>query len=143
MAPDLAARVEKHTGTTDVFTAYRVHEAIAKAYTPNATLIGLKSRPEVLMSVSGGHADVFVNTALSCLAMKKSQTALGNLHFPSPLVATAASFATRPDQDRRLLDFLNAWVEYNRGNSNVYSWIVEGLKNVNVDPSEVPADLQF
>ncbi|WP_151525330.1 Rne/Rng family ribonuclease [Serinicoccus kebangsaanensis] len=31
VAPDLAARVEKHTGTTDVFTTHRVHEAIAKA----------------------------------------------------------------------------------------------------------------
>lgn len=31
VAPDLADRVEKYTGTTDVFTAHRVHEAIAKA----------------------------------------------------------------------------------------------------------------
>ncbi|WP_228255143.1 Rne/Rng family ribonuclease [Ornithinimicrobium avium] len=31
VAPDLADRVEKHTGTQDAFTAYRVHEAIAKA----------------------------------------------------------------------------------------------------------------
>jgi len=31
VAPDLAERVEKATGTTDVFTTYRVHEAIAKA----------------------------------------------------------------------------------------------------------------
>lgn len=31
VAPDLAERVEKYTGTSDVFTAYRVHEAIAKA----------------------------------------------------------------------------------------------------------------
>lgn len=31
VAPDLADRVEKYTGTTDVFTTYRVHEAIAKA----------------------------------------------------------------------------------------------------------------
>ncbi|GGK61902.1 ribonuclease E/G [Ornithinimicrobium pekingense] len=31
VAPDLADRVEKHTGTTDVFSTYRVHEAIAKA----------------------------------------------------------------------------------------------------------------
>ncbi|WP_298751142.1 Rne/Rng family ribonuclease [uncultured Serinicoccus sp.] len=31
VAPDLADRVEKDTGTTDVFTTYRVHEAIAKA----------------------------------------------------------------------------------------------------------------
>ncbi|WP_405040284.1 Rne/Rng family ribonuclease [Serinicoccus sp. LYQ92] len=31
VAPDLAPRVEKYTGTSDVFTTYRVHEAIAKA----------------------------------------------------------------------------------------------------------------
>ena len=31
VAPDLADRVEKDTGTSDVFTTYRVHEAIAKA----------------------------------------------------------------------------------------------------------------
>ena len=31
VAPDLAPRVEKHTGTVDVFTEHRVHEAIAKA----------------------------------------------------------------------------------------------------------------
>ncbi|GAA1168391.1 hypothetical protein GCM10009584_06660 [Ornithinimicrobium humiphilum] len=31
VAPDLADRVEKYTGTTDVFSTYRVHEAIAKA----------------------------------------------------------------------------------------------------------------
>lgn len=31
VAPDLADRVEKYTGTQDVFTTYRVHEAIAKA----------------------------------------------------------------------------------------------------------------
>jgi ribonuclease E len=31
VAPDLADRVEKHTGTQDIFTAHRVHEAIAKA----------------------------------------------------------------------------------------------------------------
>ncbi|HSP60719.1 MAG TPA: Rne/Rng family ribonuclease [Ornithinimicrobium sp.] len=31
VAPDLADRVERHTGTTDIFTAHRVDEAIAKA----------------------------------------------------------------------------------------------------------------
>ncbi|OLT40979.1 ribonuclease [Serinicoccus sp. CNJ-927] len=31
VAPDLAERVEKYTGTTDVFATHRVHEAIAKA----------------------------------------------------------------------------------------------------------------
>ncbi|GAA5157447.1 Rne/Rng family ribonuclease [Ornithinimicrobium tianjinense] len=31
VAPDLAPRVEKYTGTTDIFSTYRVHEAIAKA----------------------------------------------------------------------------------------------------------------
>ena len=31
VAPDLADRLEKYTGTEDVFTTYRVHEAIAKA----------------------------------------------------------------------------------------------------------------
>ena len=31
VAPDLAPRVEKYTGTTDIFTTYRVSEAIAKA----------------------------------------------------------------------------------------------------------------
>ncbi|WP_237565846.1 Rne/Rng family ribonuclease [Ornithinimicrobium cerasi] len=31
VAPDLADRVEKHTGTQDIFTVHRVHEAIAKA----------------------------------------------------------------------------------------------------------------
>ncbi|MGC5583963.1 Rne/Rng family ribonuclease [Ornithinimicrobium sp. W1665] len=31
VAPDLADRVERHTGSTDIFTAHRVDEAIAKA----------------------------------------------------------------------------------------------------------------
>ena len=31
VAPDLAPRLEKYTGTSDVFSTYRVHEAIAKA----------------------------------------------------------------------------------------------------------------
>lgn len=121
-----------------------VHEISARRFASHATLIALKSRDECILAVQSGRADcVILAVNLGLTAVKKNPS-LGKfqmLHHPTVKLPTCMGVRKEANKDWR--DFLNAWVDYNRGIEQIRQWLYDGLAINGVKPEDIPADVEL
>lgn len=119
------------------------HELIARRYAGKANITGFKTRDEAILAVASGRADCFVCTIFLGLTAKKKNPQLGSFIMPQPYIQSAVSAAIQYDIDRRFRDFISTWCDFNRGNGQIREWIVANLAKVNIQPEDVPSEVQF
>jgi len=121
-----------------------VHEISARRFASHATLIALKTRDECVLAVQSGRADcVIMAVNLGLTAIKKNPT-LGEfqmLHQPRIQLPTCMGVRKEANKDWR--DFLNAWVDYNRGIQQIREWLYGGLAINGIKPEDIPADVEL
>src|SRR6266581_238754 len=121
-----------------------VHEISARRFASHATLIALKSRDDCILAVQSGRADcVILAVNLGLTAIKKNP-ALGTfqmLHQPRIQLPTCIGVRKEANKDWR--DFLNAWVDYNRGIQQIREWLYSGLAINGVKPEDIPPDVEL
>ena len=121
-----------------------VHEISARRFASHATLIALKSRDDCILAVQSGRADcVILAVNLGLTAVKKNPQ-LGEfqmLHQPRIQLPTCMGVRKEANKDWR--DFLNAWVDYNRGIQQIREWLYGGLAINGVKPEDIPADVEL
>jgi len=121
-----------------------VHEISARRFASHATLIALKSRDDCILAVQSGRADcVILAVNLGLTAIKKNP-ALGTfqmLHQPRIQLPTCMGVRKEANKDWR--DFLNAWVDYNRGIQQIREWLYGGLAINGVKPEDIPPDVEL
>ncbi|MDQ2804348.1 MAG: hypothetical protein M3Y41_17320 [Pseudomonadota bacterium] len=82
--------------------------------------------------------------ALLGLSAVGKNPALGRYHLlTSPSVALPSALAIQYEADTRLLDVLNAWLDYNRGIGQLREWLIAGLAQEGVKPEQIPSELNF
>lgn len=121
-----------------------VHEIAARRFAPNANLIALKSRDECVLAVQSGRADCVIMAVNLGLTAVKKNPSLGKfqmLHHPTVKLPTCMGIRKESNKDWR--DFLNAWVDYNRGIEQVRQWLYDGLAINGVKPEDIPADVEL
>ena len=120
------------------------HELAARRFAPLATITGFKMRDECILAVQSGRADcVILAVNLGLTAVKKNPQ-LGEfqmLHKPRMQLPTCMGIRMEPD--KRWRDFLNAWVDFNRGTQQIREWLYAGLAINGVKPEDVPADVEL
>jgi polar amino acid transport system substrate-binding protein len=121
-----------------------VHEIVAHRLAPDATIIGLKARDDCVLTVQSGRADcVILAVNLGLTAIKKNP-ALGEFQMlHQPRVRLPTCLGVRKEADTRWRDFLNAWVDYNRGIQQIREWLYAGLAANGVKAEDVPADVEL
>lgn len=121
-----------------------VHEIAARRFAPKATIIGFKMRDECILAVQSGRADcVILAVNLGLTAVKKNPQ-LGEFQMlHQPRVQLPTCMGIHMETDKRWRDFLNAWVDYNRGIQQIREWLYDGLAINGVKPEDVPADVEF
>ena len=121
-----------------------VHEISARRFASHATLIALKTRDECVLAVQSGRADCVIMAVNLGLTAIKKNPALGEfqmLHQPRIQLPTCMGVRKEANKDWR--DFLNAWVDYNRGVQQVREWLYGGLAINGVKPEDIPADVEL
>jgi polar amino acid transport system substrate-binding protein len=121
-----------------------VHEIAARRFASHAQHIALKTRDECVLSVQSGRADCVIMAVNLGLTAVKKNPALGEfqmLHQPRIQLPTCMGVRKEANKDWR--DFLNAWVDYNRGVQQVREWLYAGLAINGVKPSDIPADVEL
>jgi polar amino acid transport system substrate-binding protein len=121
-----------------------VHEISARRFASHATLIALKTRDDCILSVQSGRADCVILAVNLGLTAVKKNPALGQfqmLHQPRIQLPTCMGVRKEPNKDWR--DFLNAWVDYNRGIQQIREWLYGGLAINGVKPEDIPADVEL
>jgi polar amino acid transport system substrate-binding protein len=121
-----------------------VHEISARRFASHATLIALKTRDECVLAVQSGRADCVIMAVNLGLTAIKKNPALGEfqmLHQPRIQLPTCMGVRKEANKDWR--DFLNAWVDYNRGIQQIREWLYGGLAINGVKPEDIPADVEL
>jgi polar amino acid transport system substrate-binding protein len=121
-----------------------LHEVAARRFAPKATIIALKARDDCILAVQSGRADCVILAVNLGLTAVKKNPALGEfqmLHHPRVQLPTCMGIVMEPD--KRWRDFLDAWVDYNRGIQQIREWLYAGLAINGVKPEDVPADVEL
>jgi len=121
-----------------------VHEIAARRFASHATHIALKTRDECVLAVQSGRANCVIMAVNLGLTAVKKNPALGEfqmLHQPRIQLPTCMGVRKEANKDWR--DFLNAWVDYNRGVQQVREWLYGGLAINGVKPEDIPADVEL
>ena len=121
-----------------------VHEISARRFASHATLIALKTRDECVLAVQSGRADcviMAVNLGLTAIKKNPSLGEFQMLHQPRIQLPTCMGVRKEANKDWR--DFLNAWVDYNRGIQQIREWLYAGLAINGVKPEDVPSDVEL
>jgi polar amino acid transport system substrate-binding protein len=121
-----------------------VHEISARRFASHAQLIALKTRDECVLAVQSGRADCVIMAVNLGLTAVKKNPSLGEfqmLHQPRIQLPTCMGVRKEASKDWR--DFLNAWVDYNRGIQQIREWLYGGLAINGVKPEDVPADVEL
>ena len=118
-------------------------EEAVRRFAGNAAITGFKTREEALLAVQSGRADCFVASVFFALAALKKNPQIGELIVPTPQLRAARCPAVPYDDDRRFRGVVDAWSEDNRGIGQIRNWIMAGLANLGIEPSELPSDISF
>jgi polar amino acid transport system substrate-binding protein len=119
------------------------HEMITKRNAPDASITVYKTRNEVILALVSNKADCMVMTPLLALDALHKNPGLGKMSIPTPVAFTDSCIATVPQSDKRMMEFINVWIAYNRGLGQVRTWLVSGLGKIGIEPSSIPPEVQF
>ncbi len=121
-----------------------LHEVAARRYCPNAQITALKTRDEATLFLQSGRADALVQAAMLGLSTVAKNPSLGTFHLLSgPVVALPSNFGVRREPDTRLIEVLNAWIDFNRGTGQVREYLLDGLALNGVKREDIPPELTF
>jgi polar amino acid transport system substrate-binding protein len=141
-APKSWAELNVPESLVGVDTGSAREEAVRR-FAGNAAITGFKTREEALLAVQSGRVDCFVATVLFALAALKKEPQIGEIVVPTPQLRTALCPAVPYDDDRRFRGVVDAWSEDNRGIGQIRNWIMAGLANLGIAPSDLPPDVSF
>jgi polar amino acid transport system substrate-binding protein len=110
-------------------------------YAPKATVVGVKTGDDAILQMQAGRADCVIYGLIQALGVTAKAPALEQVTLlQKPYVALASAMGVQEEPDRRWRDFLNSWIEYNRGTRQIGAWIRDGLLAMGVKPESIPAN---
>jgi polar amino acid transport system substrate-binding protein len=121
-----------------------VHEIAARRFASHGTHVALKTRDECVLAVQSGRADCVIMAVNLGLTAVKKNPALGEFQMlQHPRIQLPTCMGVRKEANKDWRDFLNAWVDYNRGVQQVREWLYGGLAINGVKPEDIPADVEL
>jgi polar amino acid transport system substrate-binding protein len=119
-------------------------EAAARRFAPKADITSYRTRDEVVLALASGRAQCAVFAALVGLTAAKRNPAIGNFSMlTGPVVSLTSNIGVRREQDKRWRDFLDIWIDFNRGTGQIREWLLGGLTPVGLTVEEVPSEVTF
>ena len=120
------------------------HEIAARRFASHATIIALPKRDDCILAVQSGRADcVVLAVNLGLTAVKKNPELGKFMMMHHPTVKLPTCMGVQMETDKRWRDFLNAWVDYNRGIEQIRQWLYDGLAINGIKPEDIPADVEL
>ena len=121
-----------------------VHETSARRFAPKSQITAYKTRDECVLAVQSGRADCVIMAVLIGVTAIAKNPSLGEfVMLTGPRVQLPTCMGIRMEPDKRWRDFLDAWVDFNRGVGQIREWILAGLALNGVKPEMIPPDVEF
>lgn len=145
--PDFKAKTWSDINKPEVKIAVDLgssQEAAARRFAPKADITALKTRDEVVLALASGRVQCAVFAALVGLTAMKKNPAIGTFTMlQGPIVSLPSNVGVRKEADRRWRDFLDVWIDFNRGTGQIREWLLGGLTPVGLTIDDVPAEVTF
>lgn len=110
---------------------------------PGATFLRLKTNNEATLAVQAGKADCQVLVALLALSALKRDPGLGTLVVPKPLLTATTSAGLRREPDKTWRDFVDNWIDWNRGLGRIRRMVIDSLGLVGIAEADIPPEVNF
>ena len=145
--PDFKARTWSDVNKPEVKVAVDLgssQEAAARRFAPKADISAFKTRDEVVLALASGRSQCAVFAALVGLTAMKKNPAIGTFTMlQGPIVSLPSNIGVRKETDRRWKDFLDVWIDFNRGTGQIREWLLGGLTPVGLTIDDVPPEVTF
>lgn len=118
-------------------------DQVATRLCPKAQMLRFKSVDDAAAAVMTGRAEVQCIVLMLSMTMLKKNPSLGELVVPSPTFATTSNAGFRRETDKTWRDYVNTWLEFNRGLGLIRSVIIKNMESVGVLESDMPAGISL
>jgi polar amino acid transport system substrate-binding protein len=119
-------------------------EAAARRFAPKAEITAFRTRDEVVLALASGRVQCAVFAALVGLTAMKKNPAIGTFTMlQNPVVSLPSNIGVRKETDRRWRDFLDVWIDFNRGTGQIREWLIGGLAPAGLTVQDVPPEVTF
>lgn len=119
-------------------------EMAARRFASKAQITAFATRDEVMLALQSKRVDCAVFAALLGLTAVKKNPSIGKFSMlGEPIIGLSSSLAFAKETNTDWRDFLDVWVDYNRGIGQISEWIIDGLKLSGVERGDIPSDVVF
>lgn len=119
-------------------------EMAARRFAPKANITAFATRDEVMLALQSKRVDCAVFAALLGMTAVKKNPSIGKFSMlTEPVIGLPACLAIPKEDNLDWKNFLDVWVEYNRGIGQMTEWLTNGMKLAGVEPEDIPADVKL
>ncbi len=117
------------------------HDQVVSRLCPKANIVRFKTADEATIALQTGRVDAQCLIMMLTLTVLKKNPSLGVALLPTPIFATTSNAGFRRENDKTWRDFVNTWLEFNRGLGFIRSTIISNMEREGITESDMPAGL--
>lgn len=119
------------------------HDQVVTRLCPKAEITRLKTTDEAIIALQSGRVDAQCLVLMLSMTALKKNPSIGQLLIPTPVFATTSNAGFRREPDKTWRDFVNTWIEFNKGLGLVRSVIVNNMATVGLSEADLPPGIQL
>ncbi len=119
------------------------HDQVVGRLAPKAQISRLKTTDEATAALVSGRVDAQCIVTMLALTVLKKNASVGQFLLPTPVFATTSNAGFRRETDKTLRDFVNTWIDFNKGLGFIRQAIVSNMESVGVKEADIPPGVSF
>jgi len=114
------------------------HDQVVSRLTPKAQISRLKSADDATAALQTGRVDAQCLITMLSLTVLKKNPSLGQFVLPTPIFATTSNAGFRRETDKTWRDYVNTWIDFNKGLGFIRNAIITNMELVGVTEADIP-----
>lgn len=114
------------------------HDQVVSRLTPKAQISRLKTADDATAALQTGRVDAQCLITMLSLTVLKKNPSLGQLVLPTPIFATTSNAGFRRETDKTWRDYVNTWIDFNKGLGFIRNAIITNMELVGVTEADIP-----
>jgi len=114
------------------------HDQVVSRLTPKAQITRLKTADDATAALQTGRVDAQCLITMLSLTVLKKNPSLGQLVLPTPIFATTSNAGFRRETDKTWRDYVNPWIDFNKGLGFIRNAIITNMELVGVTEADIP-----
>lgn len=114
------------------------HDQVVSRLTPKAQITRLKTADDATAALQTGRVDAQCLITMLSLTVLKKNPSLGQLVLPTPIFATTSNAGFRREADKTWRDYVNTWIDFNKGLGFIRNAIITNMELVGVTEADIP-----